>query len=66
MKTSRVNEARELTKEFNSGPCFSSIDSTRNKIGVERAKYFGRTIVASDCHNLRKPHNIVWVPLFHC
>ena len=23
-ETSRVNEAREITKEFNSGPCFSS------------------------------------------
>ena len=31
-ETSRVNEARELTKEFNSGPCFSSIDSTLNYI----------------------------------
>ena len=56
--TSRVDEAKDLTKELNSGPCFTSIDSTLNRIGVERAKYFGGTIVGNDCHKLLKPHNI--------
>ena len=54
-----VDEAKLMTKDFSSGPCFLSIDATLKFIGVERAKYFGGTIVGNDCHKLLRRKNIV-------
>ena len=54
-----IIEAREKTKDFDAGPCFISVDATlKNKLGMEREKYFGGCFVGNDCHKLLREKNI--------
>ena len=54
-----IIESREKTKDFDAGPCFISVDATlKNKLGIEREKYFGGCFVGNDCHKVLREKNI--------